>query len=434
MRYHPTRATIKVGVLFCGGLLFGAASGALAGGYATDPYAGLDLMARSLALVTENYVRPVESDDLVDDAMRGMLSGLDNHSRWMDRDEYATLRKDTRATGHQVGIRLERVDNRVLLSRVLNGSPAAVQGLKVGDELVSIDGEKVRDTPLPSLMSRLEGERGSTVALGILRDSWDDPRRIPVRRDVVDEINVESITHEGVLYLRIVQFRAEVASELRRAFEMASRTERPRALLVDIRDNPGGLLDEAVAVTDLFLREGILVSTKSRVEGERTYRASPEGFPPELPVFLLVNGRSASASEILAGALQDTGRAVLIGENTFGKGTVQSVYENRDGSALKLTTGEYFTPSGAPVAPSAGRSPDVTVEMGRTEDPAEKLMAEIEDLELTSSSQKRLRSIIEQLPRGGSKRHAIPWDAPFETRMSQDPQLAKAVELALANQ
>jgi carboxyl-terminal processing protease len=233
----------------------------------------------------------------------------------------------------------------------------------------------------------------------------------------------------GLAYARLILFQRGAAGELERALARLS-SERPLSgLILDLRDNPGGLLDEAVSVADLFLDDGVIVSTWGRLESERAeHRATPGGVPAALPVVTLINGYSASASEIVAAALQETGRATLVGTRTYGKGSVQTMYEHLDGSALKLTIGRYYTPSGNPVAPEDGRAPDLVVAWPVATTTRSKLKARLTEVGLSAAERDELTALVDALPDDPPRgRPAIPFDLPLAERPSRDPQLAAAL-------
>jgi carboxyl-terminal processing protease len=222
--------------------------------------------------------------------------------------------------------------------------------------------------------------------------------------------------------------RIASADAVKRA--VAAANPSAKALVLDLRDNPGGLLEEAVKVADLFLDTGPIVSTRGRMMAERVYPATPGGYPATLPVVVVVNGQSASASEIVTGALQDTGRAAVVGTPTYGKGSVQTVFGYADGSALKLTIALYFTPSGAPVAPKEGRKPDVVVDLPGRPDPRDALRDRLVSTQLTSAERGELLALIAELPPSPATRRAVPWTLEGAARLQADPPLRAAVDLA----
>ncbi len=428
-----TQATLTVCGLFFAGLLAGAWAGSAAAARAQDPYAQLDLFARVLTTIETDYVDEIPTSVLVDAAIRGMVEELDRHSRWMSRDEYATLHDET--TGRYEGIGVEVMPasdaDGLRIEKVLPGSPAVRDGLRPGDRILAVDGEPVVDLDMDAVSELLKGPRGATVVLTVAREAEDDPVEVRTIRDTVRIPVVEAgFVAERVGYVRLIQFPNGAANDLGAAIDTLRQRSQLDALVLDLRDNPGGLLDEAIAVTDLFLDEGTIVSTRGRLEGEVVHAATPGGYP-DLPLVLLVNGQSASASEIVAGALQDTGRATLVGTHTFGKGSVQTVYEHRDHSALKLTIGAYYTPSGEPVAANDGRRPDVEIELPAAKTAIDALRERIDALEVDDAARAELFELVDALNYGDPEPAELPWDQPLPERPGADPQLARAIELAL---
>lgn len=374
-------------------LAFGA--GALVGSWsafaAHDPYDRLDTFARVLGMVEHAYVDPVPLDRLIDGALRGMVESLDAHSRWLDEAAYREMLSDTEGRYVGIGIEIRPVPDGALVVRVLPGGPAIRDGLLAGDTILAVDDAPLAGTPLSAISRILRGERGSALRLSVRRPGLDEPIEIATIRDRIDLVPVSAAMVDGdIAYVRLIAFQEGASREVERAIQRLRR-DGATAVILDLRDNPGGLLDEAVRVADLFLVAGPIVTTRGRIEGEEIRSASARGFGLDLPLVVLVNQGSASASEVVAGALQDTQRAAVVGERTYGKGTVQSLMPVRGGGALKLTVARYYTPSGAPVTTEEGRSPDVVVPM-----PPDAL---------------------------------IPWDLAPQERSDDDPQLRAAVDV-----
>ncbi|MBW1876936.1 MAG: S41 family peptidase [Deltaproteobacteria bacterium] len=431
MNSTPVRATMMVGVLFVSGLLAGAMAGAAAASRANDPYEGLDLFARVLTTIERDYVQEIDSDTLVEAAIRGMVDELDEHSRWMTPEEFRLFLDETQGSYEGIGIEVRRVSRGVLVAHVLPGGPAERDGLLSGDIIVGVDGTPVAGLPLEKVTSLIKGPRGAPVDLSIAREGWEEPR---VVRTVRDRVATPAVAAErldsGVGYVRLYQFQEDASESLLETIRELSATAPLTGLVLDLRDNPGGLLDEAVEVSDLFLDEGIIVSTKGRADGAEAHIATPGGVKPELPVVVLVNGMSASAAEIVAGALQDTQRASLVGTHTYGKGSVQVLYENRDQSALRLTTSRYYTPSGAPVAAEQGRVPEHLVELPQPPDPAAALRERIASLEVPPGEKEVLLQLVEALAAAEEPHEPlVPWDGTVAERRQLDPQLDFALRL-----
>lgn len=344
------------------GLVLGTAALAGAG---PRRFAKLDVFARVLSYVENNYVEEVDEQKLVYGAVKGMMKTLDPHSSFMTPEEFAELRADTDGEYGGIGVEIEEKEGALVVIEPIPGSPAARAGLRAGDRIVAIDGATVPAGPDEDGAGRLRGPPGTQVTLDVERKGWDRPRRFSIVREVVKIAATESMLFErGVAYIKIKQFQERTDQEVEEALRdfQARSGGRLDGLILDLRGNPGGLFDQAVRVADLFLSSGPIVTQVGRHNrklDEELARAPGtwEGFP----IVCLVNGGSASASEILAGALQDHQRAVIVGTPTYGKGSVQSVIELDDGSGLKLTVARYLTPSGRSIQ-EKGIEPDVRVE------------------------------------------------------------------------
>ncbi|MEQ1505570.1 MAG: S41 family peptidase [Myxococcota bacterium] len=439
-RSGKSHATLVATGLFVGGLLCGALAGRAAVARAQDPYAHLDLFARVLTTIQQDYVDPLPTEVLVEAAIRGMIEELDNQSRWLDAEQLQDLRDDAEGTTTGLGIEVAPSDNGVEIVRVLPDSPAQRDGLAEGDRILSVDGTTLAGLDLGTIRRQFSGTRGESTELTVLRSGWEQPRTIATIRDKVHRECVSgAVLPGGLVYTRITQFQEGTAADLYAEVEhlVGDRgLDALDGLIVDLRDNPGGLLTEAVAVSDLFLDDGVIVSTRGREGGEEeVHRATVGGFPAALPVVVLINGMSASASEIVAGALQDTSRGVLVGERSYGKGTVQQVYLHAtpDDAALKLTVGRYYTPSGAPVAAAEGRLPDVVVAYPRPPTSLDDLRTRIGGLTIDDAERSELLRLVEAAADEPELRRAqIPWDDPLERRLATDPQLRAAVEALAA--
>lgn len=436
-RTPPARATLMVTSLFLGGLLAGALTGVAAVARAQDPYAHLDLFARVLTTIERDYVDEVTPDELVNAAIDGMVDHLDRQSRWLSADQLRSLQQDTEGATTSLGVEIAADDAGITITRVLPGSPALRDGLAPGDRILELDGKPLAGLDVTAVRSAMEGPRGEGAVLTVIRDGWEQPQQIETQRDRVHVPSVEGAQLGGAAYVRLMQFQEGAAYELEQEFErLAKRAGGARkldGLVLDLRDNPGGLLTEAVAVSDLFLDEGVIVSTRGRLDTEpsEAHLARPGGFGPDLPVVVLINGMSASASEIVAAALQETGRGTLVGEQTWGKGTVQQVYRpnHQDQTALKLTVGRYYTPSGAPVADRDGRRPDIEIPSPRRPTATQALKDHVETLEIGSDDRAELVALIEQLPEEDAEPMPIAWDLSPRERAEQDPQLKAALDL-----
>jgi carboxyl-terminal processing protease len=298
----------------------------------------------------------------MDNAVRGMLAELDPHSQFLDAREYEEVRINTSGTYTGVGLELQPDEGRVGVVGPIEGTPAARAGIMAGDVILTIDGEPVDHRNVSQAILRMRGPAGSHVLVTVAREGIPKPLAFDLRRSVVEVHSVRARRLEaGYGYLRISQFSDTTAKDLRRAIAGLNRETEGglRGLVLDLRDNPGGVLEAAVDVADSFLEQGLIVTASGRTrEATFQHEAAPGDLLAGAPLVVLVNGGSASASEIVAGALQDQERATIVGTRTFGKGSVQTVMPLSGGRAIKLTTSRYFTPSGASIQ-GRGITPDV---------------------------------------------------------------------------
>jgi len=317
-------------------------------------------LSEVLERVKREYVDEVKQPELVDDALRGLVGGLDPYSSYLDAEEYADLRVSTAGTYAGIGIEVSTADRALRVVRPFRDSPAAAAGIHSGDMISAIDGLPVGGD-LDGAMARMRGPRGSIVKLVVVRAGQTLPLEFAVERAQVDVHSVATVALDGgYLYARITTFSDTTAEDFAAGIARARRVfdARPRGVIIDLRNNPGGVLESAVEVADQLLEEGVIVTAEGRTPASRfSMDATPGDILPGVRVVVLVNGTTASAAEILAGALQDHRRAVLLGRRTFGKGSVQTVMPLDGGRAIKLTTSRYFTPSGRSIQ-GRGIDPD----------------------------------------------------------------------------
>ena len=343
----------------------------------TQRYEDLSLFTHVLSLVRGSYVEPVDEHTLLRGALRGLVQELDPHSSFMDIDAYSEMQVDTRGEFHGLGIEITKSqDEAIEVVSPIEGTPASQAGIRARDRIVSICPtelpedwtEKCRPTKDMSLfeaVSLMRGRKGTEITIYIFREGFEAPKPFKIRRDVVKVASVEGkLVESGIGYVRVRSFQENTAIELQQELADISveAGENFNGLVIDLRDNPGGLLDQAVQVADEWLTEGLIVYTQGRDAAQRQdYRARPERGNNDYPIVVLVNEGSASASEIVAGALQDHKRALVLGVTTFGKGSVQTVFPLEDGSALRLTTALYYTPAGRSIQ-EVGIAPDIVVQ------------------------------------------------------------------------
>ncbi len=356
-----TRRFAPLVAIYAAGLLSGAAVSAAAVSV-QYPFERLEVFAEALSIIHARYVDERDAGALVYDAVSGLCRDLDDHSIFMNPDEYREMREETSGQYFGIGIALDLLDGRLIVQRTIEASPAEVAGILPGDEILAVDGEVVGKLGPEVALARIEGKRGSIVVLRIARDGLAESIEVAVRRDQVRTNSVESaLLSPNIGWLRIERFQRRTVDEVRRALrDLQAAGPAPAGLVVDLRGNPGGYLSQAVAVADIWLAEGAIVSTVDRSSGAQRDMARTLGTDTTTQLVVMVDGRTASAAEIVAGALQDRGRAQVVGETSYGKGSVQQFFDLSDGSALKLTTARYYTPSGASIQ-GVGVRPDVVL-------------------------------------------------------------------------
>lgn len=329
-----------------------------------EDYQNLELFTDVLTVIRKNYVEETDSKDLIYGAINGMLATLDPHSSFLTPEMYQEMQEETHGEYGGMGIELARKDGQLLVVAPLADTPADRAGIKAGDQIVAIDGQPTKDMDLMQAVHLMRGPQGEAVILSIWREGFAAPKDFTIVRALIQLASVKSrMLQPGYGYVRLTQFQSRTGADLREHLAELRKIngDQLKGVVLDLRNNPGGLLDQAVAVSDLFLEEGLIVYTEGREEQNRLqYHAAKEGTEPDYPLVVLINGGSASAAEIVAGALQDHRRALLLGEQSFGKGSVQSVLPMGDFSALRLTTARYFTPSGVSIQ-ARGISPDIVV-------------------------------------------------------------------------
>ena len=351
-------------------LLIGLGLGMLISGQAQvsavpkEDYESLEAFTNILAIVRKNYVDEVQTKDLINGAITGMLNGMDPHSAYLTPELYKELQMDTQGRFGGLGIEITVRNGVLTVVSPIEDTPAFRAGIKSGDQILKIEGEFTKDMSLMQAVKKMRGPKGTKLNLSVKREGVTDLLDFSIVRDTIRVQSVRSrLLEEGYVYVRLAQFQERSDRDLQRALEkLASEKAGIRGLVLDLRNNPGGLLTQAVRVADLFLESGMIVYTEGRLENQKQkYFARKEGSWTEFPIVVLVNGGSASASEIVAGALQDHKRAVILGTKTFGKGSVQTILPLDDNSALRLTTARYYTPKGRSIQ-ATGIVPDIVME------------------------------------------------------------------------
>ncbi len=331
---------------------------------AREDYESLETFTNILAIVRKNYVEEIQTKDLVKGAIDGMLHALDPHSAFLTPDLYKELQMDTQGRFGGLGIEITIKGGILTVVSPIEDTPAFKAGIRSGDQIFKIEEEFTKDMTLMEAVKRMRGPKGSKITISIKREGVAELINFTLVRDVIRIQSVRSRTlEENYAYIRVAQFQERTDRDLQRILEKLSTDKgKPKGVVLDLRNNPGGLLTQAVKVTDLFLDSGMIVYTEGRLESQKQkYFARKDGSWMDFPMVVLVNGGSASASEIVAGALQDHKRAVVLGTKTFGKGSVQTILPLDDSSALRLTTARYFTPKGRSIQ-ATGIVPDIVME------------------------------------------------------------------------
>ncbi|MEJ7728976.1 MAG: S41 family peptidase [Polyangiaceae bacterium] len=331
---------------------------------ASSPYAPFDQLARVLVLVENQYVEPAQRTKVIEGAIKGMVAELDPHSAYMNPAEFALFQSETEGKFGGVGVEVDFRNEYVTVIAPIEGSPAARAGMKSGDQILSVNGKPMRGERIDKLVTLMRGPAGSKVRVVVRRAGVPDPLTFDLVREEIHVTSVVGKRLDGdVAYLRLKQFQEGTHEELlRAAAKLRSESKNPLAgVILDMRSNPGGLVDEAEAVADEFMGEGSIYSTRHRGKVIDEARARPGGAFATVPIVVLVNEYSASSAELVAGALQDSRRASVVGAPTFGKGSVQTIYDLPGGAGMRLTTMRYYTPSGRSIQ-AQGIRPDIAIE------------------------------------------------------------------------
>jgi len=355
------RLLIGLAAAFCLGPLWVAHAGQVENAVQL-PIEDLKIFAEIFGKIKSDYVEDIDDSQLLNDAIKGMLDGLDPHTVYLDPDSFREMNIDTHGEFGGLGLEVTMENGVIRIVAPIDDTPAHKAGLKSGDLIISMDGVQVKGLSLGESVSLMRGKPGSEIVLTIVRKDRPEPFEVTLKRAIIQLESVRAeLLETGFGYVRVIQFQIGTATSLRQQLARLAREAGTalKGLVLDLRDNPGGVLDGAIQVSDTFLRDGLIVSTRGRAEdSEVTFSASPKDYLNDAPLVVLVNGGSASASEIVAGALQDHGRALILGTTTFGKGSVQTILPMLNGAALKLTTARYYTPNDRSIQ-ATGITPDV---------------------------------------------------------------------------
>jgi carboxyl-terminal processing protease len=404
----------------------------------TTRYEDLSLFTRVLSLVRSSYVEPVDEHKLLRGALHGLLAELDPHSSFMDVDAYQEMQVDTRGEFHGLGIEITKTQDRTLeVVSPIDGTPADRAGIRPRDRIVAICPTEVpedwtepctetKGLSLFEAVQLMRGRKGAAVTIHIMRDGFEAPRPFEITRDVVHVVSVDGHMLESKIgYVRLRAFQERTSEELQRVLDELNieADGELSGLVLDLRDNPGGLLDQAVKVADRWLDQGLIVYTQGREDAQRQeYSARDQGDEDGYAMVVIVNDGSASASEIVAGALQDQKRALVVGVTTFGKGSVQTVYPLEDGSGLRLTTALYYTPAGRSIQ-EVGIMPDIVVQPAPPQSDPELASRRLRERDLQG------HFTHEEAEPGDAEDQAAAGSQEDDSEGSGDVQLTRAIEV-----
>ena len=353
---------LLISLLMAGILLINGGSGHVKAGTG-DIYKNIEVFTEVLRQIEKNYVEPQDPQEMIYGAIKGMVQNLDPHSSFMTKEEHQDLLIETKGSFSGVGIEISVRDKVLTVVSPIEGTPAYAAGIQAGDKIVRINDKSTSEMTLTDAVKSIRGKKGTKVKLTIIREAAEKPLDFTITRDVIPLKSVRNyLLAPDIGYVRVSTFQSNTSKDLNIALEKLETGRTLKGLILDLRNNPGGLLSQAIEVSDIFLDSGLIVSTKGRnASQDMEVSAQKNKTERDYPILVMVNGGSASASEIVAGALQDNKRALTLGTRTFGKGSVQTILPLSDGSGLRLTTAKYYTPSGRSIQAS-GITPDIEIE------------------------------------------------------------------------
>lgn len=391
----------------------------------TETYKGLKVFSDVIEEIEANYVDEVKTEDLIQKAIQGMVGSLDPHSAFLPPEAFEELQMDTKGEFGGIGIVITTKNGLLTVISPIEGTPAFKAGIQAEDVIVEVDGESTKDMMLWEAVKRMRGPKGEKVLIRVVRKGVSEPIEFTLVRDLIPIDSVRyALLRPGYGYVWVTNFRENTTEDLKKALEEIKQKGELKGLVLDLRGNPGGLLDQAVSVSDLFLEGGDIVSIQGRKNiSPQIFKARKRGTEPNYPIVVLINAGSASASEIVAGALQDHKRAVILGTTSFGKGSVQTVRPLKDGYALKYTIARYFTPLGRSIQ-AEGIEPDIRV--------AQRILEEDTEAESRMLHERDLRNHIEKKDAPQKEETKVPVVASSGLdmeRLMKDQQVQRALDI-----
>jgi carboxyl-terminal processing protease len=397
----------------------------------SETYEQLKAFTQALELVKRNYVENPNSKELIEGAIRGMIAGLDPHSSYMNERGFKEMSMDIKGEFQGVGIQIGIKNSQLAVIAPIEDTPADRAGIAAGDRILKINDEWTKDLTIEQAVDKMRGPKGTQVRLLIHREGWDKPREFTITRDTIKVQSVKSkMLDNETGYVKLIQFQGQTADELEKALK-GLEAKGMKKLILDMRNNPGGILDASVDVSGKFLpKDSLVVYLQGRQKADRKDYLTTSSEPPrDYPIVVLVNTGSASASEIVAGALQDSKRALIVGTQTFGKGSVQTVFPLEDGGGIRLTTAKYYTPSGRSIQ-NVGITPDIEVKLPTVKEPKDgepvHVVVREKDLERHLKNETVKEEKKKERPAGGEEDFALEVMPKDE---KDDIQVQKAIEI-----
>jgi carboxyl-terminal processing protease len=424
-RVGSFKIVFMIFAVFLIGVLIGSGQSQKVSALSNTMYEDLKVLTDVIGYIQKDYVEETKSKDLVYGAIKGMLETLDPHSAFMPPNMYKETQEETRGRFEGLGIEITMKDGILTVVSPIEDTPAYKAGILAGDQILKIDGESTKNFTLMDSVKRLRGPRGTKVTITIMREGFTKPKDYTLVRDVIP---IRSVRHELLEkhygYIRLSQFQEKTDGDFEKAIKALEEESKGtlRGLILDLRNNPGGLLDQAIKISDRFIDSGLICSVEGRKEDQKMkFYAHPDGNLARYPLVVLVNGGSASGAEIVAGAIQDHGRGILVGTQTFGKGSVQTIIPLKDGSGLRLTTARYYTPSGRSIQ-AKGIVPDIVVKPSRPEEEKEVVVPKL-------PAEKDLERHLMDVEKGALKEKEKPKKEEVKEKKPVDNQLDRALDL-----